>query len=94
MHFSNEFVDWILKGKKRATTRVKDFIDEDGDREIAGDLKRGDVVEAANDDDRVFATLAIESVETVRFDALDDDLARTENFDNAEHLQKGTVAIL
>ena len=88
LYFSTEFVDWILKGKKRATTRVKDFIDEDGDREIAGDLKKGDVVEAADDDDRVFAALEIESVRTLRFDALDDDLARTENFDNAEHLQK------
>ena len=87
LYFSTEFVDWILKGKKRATTRVKNFVDEDGDREIAGDLVKGEIVEAADDEDRVFAILEVLSVQIMRFDALDDDLARTENFENAVHLQ-------
>ena len=62
LYFATDFVQWILEGKKRATTRVDGFVLEDGDIEVVGDLAPGDRVRALDDDERAFAVLEITQV--------------------------------
>lgn len=88
LSFSNDFVEWILSGKKRATTRVDKFPFEDGTCETAGELCDGDVVRALNDDEHAFATLKITRVEKRTYGSMDDELARLENLDSGETLKK------
>ena len=86
LYFSTQFVDWIRTGKKTATTRVDDFIFDDGTAEKVGDLRKGDEVRALSDEEEAFAVLSIEQVETRTYGSLDDKLAKIENFKNKKAL--------
>ena len=58
-----DFVDWILEGTKTATTRIDNFVTEEGETEIVGDLQRGDLVRAVTPEGRSFAVLTITGLE-------------------------------
>ena len=73
--FAPDFEDWILQGKKTATTRVDHFVTPFGDTEIVGDLRRGEMVRAVTPDGRAFAVLSITNVEHRTVAQLDDPLA-------------------
>ena len=88
LYFSTEFVKWILNGTKTATTRVDNFVFEDGDVEKVGDLKSGDVVDGVDDEERTFAVLEItKDPEKRTYESIDDQLAKIENFKNAKELK-------
>merc|ERR1712232_874083 len=86
--FSNQFVEWILTGKKTATTRIDGFVFDDGDVQRVGHLRPGDRVQAVDDDERCFGILEIVDAERRSLKTLDDDLARAENFTSAEELRE------
>eukprot|EP00939_MAST-03C_sp_MAST-3C-sp1_P001305 g1305.t1 len=88
LSFSNQFIEWIRSGKKIATTRVDNFVFEDGTVENVGSLRVGEIVDATDDDDRAFCALKIRRVEHRTYGSLDDDLARIENFTDASELRK------
>ena len=46
--FATDFVEWILEGKKAATTRIDNFVLEDGTVESVGHFKPGDRVKAVD----------------------------------------------
>lgn len=90
LYFSTEFVDWILTGKKRATTRVDGHVsvEEDGSthEEDVGDVREGTRLHALDDDERPFAVLRVTGVERRTYGSLDDEVARIENFEDRKDL--------
>ena len=94
--FATEFVDWILSGKKKATTRIDHFLvdEKTGTYEDVGDFQVGDTFCAIHDGDddeteqqlEPFAVLLVTNVEKRSYGSLDDVLAQTENFPNRKAL--------
>lgn len=77
----HQFIDWMLAGSKKATTRKF--------KEERSKWKTGDMLLAVNSSTKKpFAIMRLNSVETPKFGELSSDLANTENFGSVDEFKQ------